>query len=64
MFNTFILWQFRAERTPKDIAENVSKTLIGNNDNLYALNELIKSISKLHKESYLKASEVWDPLVQ
>jgi len=39
---------------PKDIAENVSKTLIGKNDNLYALNELIKSISKLHKESYLK----------
>ena len=39
---------------PKDIALPVSKSLIGNLKNKAAITELINSISKLHKESYLK----------
>ncbi len=39
---------------PKDIALPVSKSLIGNLNNTDAIEELVKSISKLHKESYLK----------
>ena len=39
---------------PKDIALPVSKSLIGNLNNKAAIEELVNSISKLHKESYLK----------
>ena len=39
---------------PVDIAIPVAKSLIGNLKNKKALNELVKSLSKLHKESYLK----------
>ena len=39
---------------PKDIALPVSKSLIGNLNNKAAINELVKSIEKLHKNSYLK----------
>ncbi len=39
---------------PKDIALNVSKTLIGDHSNKKALNKLINSISILHKDSYIK----------
>ena len=39
---------------PKDIALPVSKSLVGNLNNKAAIEELVNSISKLHKESYLK----------
>ena len=39
---------------PKDIALSVSNSLIGNLNNKTAIDELVTSISKLHKESYLK----------
>ena len=39
---------------PKDIALPVSKSLVGNLNNKAAIKELVNSISKLHKESYLK----------
>ena len=39
---------------PKDIALPLSKSLIGNLNNKAAIEELVNSISKLHKESYLK----------
>jgi len=39
---------------PKDIALTVSKSLIGDSKNRIAINELVNSMSKLHKESYLK----------
>jgi len=39
---------------PKDIALNVSKSLIGDTTNKVALEKLVESISILHKESYLK----------
>jgi len=39
---------------PKDIALSVSKSLIGNSNNKSAINQLINSMNKLHKESYLK----------
>ena len=39
---------------PKDIALPVSKSLIGNLNNKVAINELVNSMNKLHKESYLK----------
>ncbi len=39
---------------PKDIALPVAKSLIGNLNNKHALKELVDSIAKLHKESYLK----------
>ena len=39
---------------PKDIALPVSKSLIGNLNNKEAIDDLIDSINKLHKESYLK----------
>ena len=39
---------------PKDIALPVSKSLVGNLSNKVAINELVSSMSKLHKESYLK----------
>ena len=42
---------------PKDIAENVANSLIGDKSNIVALDKLIKSISILHKESYLKTIE-------
>ena len=40
---------------PKDIALPVSKSLVGNLDNKVAIEELVNSMSKLHKESYIKA---------
>ena len=39
---------------PKDIALPVSKSLVGNLNNKAAIEELVDSMSKLHKESYLK----------
>ena len=39
---------------PKDIALPVSKSLIGNPNNKVAINKLVASMNKLHKESYLK----------
>ena len=39
---------------PKDIALPVTKSLIGNLNNKPAIEELVSSMSKLHKESYLK----------
>ena len=39
---------------PKDIAFAVSETLVGNLNNQTAIQALVDSISKLHKESYLK----------
>ena len=39
---------------PKDIALPVAKTLIGNLNNKAAINDLVDSMNKLHKESYLK----------
>ena len=39
---------------PKDIALTVSKSLVGNLNNKVAIEELVNSMSKLHKESYLK----------
>ena len=39
---------------PKDIALPVSMSLIGNLNNKTAINELVNSMNKLHKESYLK----------
>ena len=39
---------------PKDIALPVTKTLIGDPNNKVAINELVSSMNKLHKESYLK----------
>ena len=39
---------------PEDIALPVSKSLVGNLNNKAAIQELVSSMSKLHKESYLK----------
>ena len=39
---------------PKDIALPVSKSLVGNLNNKVAIEELVDSMSKLHKESYIK----------
>ena len=39
---------------PKDIALPVTKSLVGNLKNEAAIEELVSSMSKLHKESYLK----------
>ena len=39
---------------PKDIAFAVSETLVGNLNNQTTIQALVDSISKLHKESYLK----------
>ena len=39
---------------PKDIALPVTKSLVGNLNNRAAIEELVSSMSKLHKESYLK----------
>tara|TARA_B100001027_G_scaffold4626_1_gene3020 strand:+ start:253 stop:1047 length:795 start_codon:yes stop_codon:yes gene_type:complete len=39
---------------PKDIALPVSKSLIGNLNNKVAIDDLVDSMNKLHKESYLK----------
>ena len=39
---------------PKDIAIPVSQSLVGNLNNETAIQELVNSMSKLHKESYLK----------
>ncbi len=39
---------------PKDIALPVSRSLIGNANNKVAISELVNSMNKLHKESYLK----------
>ena len=39
---------------PKDIALPVSKSLVGNLNNKAAIEELVNSMSKLHKKSYLK----------
>ena len=42
---------------PKDIALPVSKSLVGNLNNKVAIEELVNSMSKLHKKSYLKTIE-------
>ena len=39
---------------PKDIALPVTKSLVGNLNNKVAIEKLVSSMSKLHKESYLK----------
>ncbi len=39
---------------PEDIALPVSKSLVGNLNNKVAIKELVNSMKKLHKESYLK----------
>ena len=39
---------------PKDIASPVANSLIGDKRNKLAIRELVKSMTKLHKESYLK----------
>jgi len=41
-------------KVPKDIAPSVASTLIGDNNNISAYNQLVESMSLLHKESYLK----------
>ncbi len=41
-------------KEPKDIAKNVALSLIGEQKNTVALDELVASISSLHKQSYLK----------
>jgi len=44
-------------KVPKDIAPSVASTLIGDNNNISAYNQLVESMSLLHKESYLKTIE-------
>ncbi len=42
---------------PKDIAVPVAKTLIGPNASKHAFEQLVDSMSRLHKESYIKSIE-------
>jgi len=42
---------------PKDIAPVVAKTLIGNPENTEAFDKLVDSMSRLHKDSYIKSIE-------
>ena len=42
---------------PKDIAVPVAKTLIGPNASKEAFDKLVDSMSRLHKESYIKSIE-------
>ena len=44
-------------KVPKDRAPSVASTLIGDNNNISAYNQLVESMSLLHKESYLKTIE-------
>ena len=44
-------------KVPKDIAPSVASTLIGDTNNISAYNQLVESMSLLHKESYLKTIE-------
>ena len=44
-------------KVPKDIAPSVASTLIGDSNNISAYNQLVESMSLLHKESYLKTIE-------
>jgi len=46
-----------AGKEPKDIAEPVARTLVGPNASKEALGELIDSMSRLHKTSYIKSIE-------
>ena len=46
-----------AGKEPKDIAEPVARTLVGPNASAEALDRLIDSMSRLHKESYIKSIE-------
>lgn len=44
-------------KEPKDIAETVAKTLMGRRSNKAHFQQLVESISQLHKESYIKTIE-------
>ena len=44
-------------KEPKDIAPIVAKTLIGDVKNIVAYEKLVDSMSRLHKDSYLKTIE-------
>ena len=46
-----------AGKEPKDIAGPVARTLVGPNASQEALDRLIDSMSRLHKESYIKSIE-------
>lgn len=46
-----------AGKEPKDIAEPVARTLIGPNASEEAFGALVDSMSRLHKESYIKSIE-------
>jgi len=46
-----------AGKEPSDIAPIVAETLIGNPANRSAFDQLVDSMSRLHKESYIKAIE-------
>ena len=46
-----------AGKEPKDIAEPVARTLVGPNASEAAFRSLVDSMSRLHKESYIKSIE-------
>jgi 3-oxoadipate enol-lactonase len=46
-----------AGKEPKDIAEPVARTLVGPNASEEAFRSLVDSMSRLHKESYIKSIE-------
>ncbi|MBI1201263.1 MAG: alpha/beta fold hydrolase [Rhodopseudomonas sp.] len=46
-----------AGKEPKDIAEPVARTLVGPNATEEAFRSLVDSMSRLHKESYIKSIE-------
>lgn len=46
-----------AGKEPKDIAPVVAKTLIGRPENTHTFDALVDSMSRLHKESYIKSIE-------
>ncbi len=46
-----------AGKEPKDIAEPVARTLVGPNATPEAFNRLVDSMTRLHKESYIKSIE-------
>lgn len=46
-----------AGKEPKDIAEPVARTLVGPNASEAAFRRLVDSMSRLHKESYIKSIE-------
>jgi 3-oxoadipate enol-lactonase len=48
-----------AGKEPEDIAPVVARTLIGNPDNRSTFDELVDSMSRLRKESYIKSIEAW-----